>query len=335
VNESELDELLAAAAPIDDADLAARLLWGPDDDLCEAIMSTPVIETTDAAAPDRRRPRRPRRPRRWLAAGAAAAAFAAVTSAAVLTADPGSRVDAATVQNALTNLGEALDGSGRAEVHESSQPVDPGDGPGYEGVWNLAISGADSEATYDEDVIKRVVDGETYYALHPDGDGAPGTTPDQWIHLPDDDGWAVEKTAGWWAVEGQPDGGTLDVPPNLDPQDMLSALSPAGSFDEVGDEDVDGVPTRRLRATNPGATPTLSFGNVVYDDATVTALEVWVDDDDVVRRLDITLDVPAYESGPDELTGWPRSINTYSIRFSELGAPISIDPPADYEELTP
>lgn len=88
MNDAELDALLAAAAPIDDADLADLPLSGPDTDLCEAIMSTPVIDTTDTsgAAADDEAPARPGTRRRRLrpvglaAAGAAAAALVAAVA---------------------------------------------------------------------------------------------------------------------------------------------------------------------------------------------------------------------------------------------------------------
>jgi hypothetical protein len=79
VNDAELDALLAAAARIDDAELAHLPLSGPDADLCEAIMSTPVTdtdETTPNPAPDGKR--RWLRPGRVAAVGAAAALVAAV-----------------------------------------------------------------------------------------------------------------------------------------------------------------------------------------------------------------------------------------------------------------
>jgi hypothetical protein len=50
VNDSELDELLAAAAPIHDADVA-RLPLSGSDELCEAIVSTPVIESIGSPDP--------------------------------------------------------------------------------------------------------------------------------------------------------------------------------------------------------------------------------------------------------------------------------------------
>jgi hypothetical protein len=114
MNDSELDALMAASAPIHDADVA-RLPLSGSHELCEAIMSTPVIrsiETSDASgSPDaargtpaaggaRERPhRRWSRPRTRLAiAGAAAAGVAAVAFVQPFGSDGGSAWAAEAVQ---------------------------------------------------------------------------------------------------------------------------------------------------------------------------------------------------------------------------------------------
>jgi hypothetical protein len=98
MNDRELDQLVALTAPVGDVDVAALDLSGTDRDLCEAIMSTPPIETvggTGSSGPDpagdvdeitvRRQPSRPRRRLRWpVRVGVATVAAAAAVVALVV-----------------------------------------------------------------------------------------------------------------------------------------------------------------------------------------------------------------------------------------------------------
>jgi hypothetical protein len=92
MNDQELDRLVAATAPMDDSDVAILDLSGTDHELCEAIMSTPVIDTIGGPEPSDPDPsgepdeiglHRPPSRRRWpvrigIAAVTAAAAVAAL-----------------------------------------------------------------------------------------------------------------------------------------------------------------------------------------------------------------------------------------------------------------
>lgn len=91
MNDQELDQLVAATAPMDDTDVAALDLSGTDHELCEAIMSTPVIDTIGGPEPSDPDPtgepdeislHRPPSWRRWTVR----AGIAAVTAAAAVTA---------------------------------------------------------------------------------------------------------------------------------------------------------------------------------------------------------------------------------------------------------
>lgn len=115
----------------------------------------------------------------------------------------------------------------------------------------------------------------------------------------------------------------------LDPATLLDELHPAGGFEKVADEKVDGIETTRFRATDPQQTPVPSLGVGEIGD-TVTSLEVWVDHDGLVRRLD--LETTDENSTPGDLVIRTASI---SIRFSDLGEPITIEAPTDLEEISP
>lgn len=132
-------------------------------------------------------------------------------------------------------------------------------------------------------------------------------------------------------VEGVP----LDcdeIPPprpealDIDPATLLDRLA-AGPYTPVGDEDVEGVPTEHRRATNPAAADlgALRLAPAFPDDATVTAVDVWVDGDGLVRRVDVATGGVAQGGDFTE---------TSSYVWFDLGEPITIEPPAPGELVT-
>jgi len=102
----------------------------------------------------------------------------------------------------------------------------------------------------------------------------------------------------------------------LDPRTLLRDFRSSSSFDEVGTEALDGVETRHLRATAPGDAPPFPiwYGDVP---GAVTALDVWVDDEGTVRRLEMTTDREGF-------------VESLSLQFSDLGEPVTIDVPPAY-----
>lgn len=307
--------------------------------LLEEILSMPVTRTPDTRTPETRTPetrtpevgnepgvraRRSRHRRLQLAlSGAAAAALAAV----ILLSGSGESSRAGAVETALARSSAMLDQSGRAEV---TWRTEWDDDMAQSGVDQWEFSGDDSSVTIQsvpyqaesglplpcgqeglptcpppptEDPINRWVDGELYlYLAGPDGNF-------RWYH---DYGASGDELVGF----------------TTDPATLLDELHPGGGFEEVGKEDVDGVETTRLRATDPRQTPVPDIrGLVDYLDA-VTSLEVWVDDDGIVRRLDITI-----EGSPPQST--QEETHTTSIRFFDLGDPITIEAPTDSEEISP
>lgn len=272
--------------------------------LVEEILSMQTVEPESeiVAIP------RPRRRRRVLAMGLAAAGAAAAVAAVSIVVSPVEPSEATPIEAALAQSTAALDVSGRAEVtweitYEGQ--VDNGWVDGGVDLWEF--SGDDSSVTLgvpgladDEAPINRIVDGEFYAYLN----GETGEM--QWFH----------------DINGDPSGAQHR---NADPSTLLAQLAPAGEFEDIGEDTVDGVPTRRLRATNPGETPTLlpnqDDGEFLGE---VTNLEVWVDDDGYVRRVDL-----AYGG-----QGSVAEAST-SIRFFDFGEPITIEAPIDAVDHDP
>jgi hypothetical protein len=246
----------------------------------------------------------PSRLRRSLVAGVAAAALAAAATATVVSGDSDEPVEAMTLDTAVVQTSEALRGSGRAELRYDNH------GPGLRetGSSRYEFSGDDYSVRFRHpegtgpEFENRWIDGDLYiYGLN----GSTG---------PDDLQWTRDADA-------TADSGSLF---HLDPATLLAALGDV-PFETVGDEEVDGLGTRHLRATDPEEIDAAAFAigfNLRQD--TVTALEVWVDGDDLVRRIELsTFD-------PDE-----DYASSFSIRFSDFGSPITIEPPEHYVVIDP
>jgi hypothetical protein len=138
---------------------------------------------------------------------------------------------------------------------------------------------------------------------------------------------------------------------SVDPRTLVAGATNA-EFRDAGADTVDGVATRHLRATNLSSVPAMSlgFGPIGDADTKLTKFDVWVDADNVVRRLDLatsqtetvypmahtvvtkdaagnvqkTLDQS--NMGPAETR---TTRNAYSVVFTDIGAPIAIVAPAN------
>jgi hypothetical protein len=256
----------------------------------------------------------------WPAAVAAAVAAVAgfVVAAPFGSADPSA---GAVVRDAAVASAEALD-SGRAVLtvrQEGTEDVYEytfaGDDVGVEMV--LAATG--DAATTGE---RRVVDGELYWRV-----GDDPSTP--WLHM-------VGDGAEPLSVFGD------------DPRTLLAGLTPTAGFDLVGDDTVDGVAVTRLRATTPERIDArqLRLGEATSGGGAVTELEVWVDGDDVVRRVDLamthTVSVAATEvpASGDDGAGAPAVEPEHiavevesSVRFTDIGMPNAVEAPEDAREV--
>ena len=130
----------------------------------------------------------------------------------------------------------------------------------------------------------------------------------------------------------------------VDPRTIVSAIHPDVEFDLAGSEDAGGVALRHLRAARPGRLPALNLGLGPIETTTIESFDIWVDDADVVRRLDLTTasveTVPASASkvvAEDGATTVVSSADmktvehraSYSVSFYAIGEPIEIEAPAE------
>ena len=107
---------------------------------------------------------------------------------------------------------------------------------------------------------------------------------------------------------------------SADPRDLAGALTPDADFEVLGQETTGGVPTTHLRAGDPAAVSAEVVGENAPG-ADVVALDIWVDGDDITRRLDAEVD------------GTPESTHAeWSVQFSDLGGDVAITAPAQFED---
>lgn len=313
MNDSELDALVAAAAPVGESEVHHWDLRGADADLCreigemdgavETVLPAEARDGTDASVTGvtgvsattsvatvtggRRPHRRGRRRVRPVVAVAAsvAAALAAVTAVTMA----GSTEPPAVSTG--DNWSSVATRSGRFEMHYR---VDVDDNTIAQGVSRGAFSGTSTVFDLHPEGATYSTDGRIYPSLFAGADVHP------------------EVIYGPEPVESY-DAGSVEV--GIDLRTLLEQFRGACTFQEVGTEQVGGVETRRFRATDPADAPVLQYaGGPVMGE--VTSLDVWVDDEDRLRRADITTDRDRY-------------VDSVSFRFADLGEPITIDVPTD------
>ncbi len=144
---------------------------------------------------------------------------------------------------------------------------------------------------------------------------------------------------------------------NADPRTLVAGASEDAQFRDAGNGTVDGVAVRHLEATRLDAVPRVNLGlGPVNDDKTkVTKFDVWVDADNVVRRLDVSTSMTetvyphartiltkdangnVVKKGLDPDNMGPSEQRTtktaYTVTFSDIGAPITIEAPANARKV--
>ena len=270
-----------------------------------------ILETILDGTTGRRRTRRT--PRKALLRVAAVATLGAIV-AGLLVASPfgGTEPSAAdVVRRAAAASEEALD-SGRASLTVTQEGEDGSTEDTYEyrfageDVGVKILLGSDGEGYAGE---RRIVDGELYWHV---GDDA--STP--WFHQT-----GIGPSRSDWTG---------------DPRSLLAGLEPGAGFEIVGDDDIDGFEVTHLQATTPGNVDAsgLSLGEATMSEGTLTGLDVWVDGDGVVRRIDLEM-TNTFDVMVSEVAGEPMEARTLtqtvtaSVRFSDIGVPNSIQAPTN------
>ena len=225
---------------------------------------------------------------------------------------------AVTVEAALATSSSALAESGRVACAYDGEVEGE---VAWSGVDVHRFAGDDRSVTWQTegepyDVENRIIAGEPYSYWAPDP--AVDPTP-RWYH------WTDDFARGGTADEVADNFDTLfGTGAGLDPATLFDELAAAGPFDEVGDETVDGVATRRLRATHPETILGLCGGNAGFEPGGVTTLDIWIEDSGFVRRVDGTWrGSGAGASGDADATG------SFSVTFSGYGEPATIEVPPD------
>lgn len=294
-------DLMRRARPDDLADELTSPHGPPAQAMLGRILSARVAPTGDPAAGSAvggaGRHRR-------VAVAVAAAAATVVLISGVLTMGSSEPTAAATIDAAVARTEELIELSGRAEWRTRTEI-----GGVSELTQYFEFSGDDVSASSDFDrTMFRVVDGQGYEYRPVDPDANP-------------DGYTGPFQ--WWRIPGNDDPATYDDgetgPLGLDPRTLMATLSSRGDFEVVGNEVVDGVLVRRLRAREPDEALELDDLRAGVE-GTATSLEVWVDDDDLVRRIDFRIEEP----WDIEDASW-----SVSIRLFDLGEPIVIEAPQD------
>ena len=112
---------------------------------------------------------------------------------------------------------------------------------------------------------------------------------------------------------------------------LLAVLSPTANFEILDEAIVGDRPITHLRAATPTAISTEALGIWRLIDGSdgwsvdVTELVVWIDDEDIVRRIDV--------SWTSSMDGSTSSYLT-SIEFSDLGAAVHVGPPSQFQVLS-
>lgn len=160
----------------------------------------------------------------------------------------------------------------------------------------------------------------------------------------------------WYHDTGQDNGSSMSFP---DPRTLAGDLSPDAVFEVVGTTVVDGETLTHLHARDPQAID--APGLAGFTTGKVTAFDLWVDQDDVVRRLALsssqttqactflgdgsrltaepakaiwneeksrTLNVASLPPGVVRQCGAQTTAESVGVSFANLGAPESVTAPA-------
>ncbi|MDQ3742655.1 MAG: LppX_LprAFG lipoprotein [Actinomycetota bacterium] len=124
---------------------------------------------------------------------------------------------------------------------------------------------------------------------------------------------------------------------SADPAKQLEYLNATSDLEKVGEEEVDGVTTTHYKGETdlrryPDALPPEerekareSIENTIeLSGSPIIPMEVWIDDDDLVRRQKMTIE----QKKPMEMT------MNMDMRFSDFGKPVDIEAPKDAKDVT-
>jgi hypothetical protein len=283
--------------------------------ILQTILDGGAAEAGEAGDPLDRRRRRRRRRRVLLRVAAVAAVAAAVAGTVVVWPFGAAEPSAADVVRSSIVASEAALGSGRASLTVTTESDGlMGDSGTYVSTYEYSFAGDDVGVEMQLSPgssgagARRIVDGELYW------------------HVGDD------PSAPWFHQTGV---GPQQSDWTGDPRSLLVGLDAQAGFEIVGDDTVDGADVTHLRATTPGNVDAsqLSLGEASMSLGTTDALDVWVDDDDVVRRIDLTVR-QTFDVTVDDVPAEHVQVITGSVVFHDIGVPNEIEAPTDLCEVS-
>lgn len=169
--------------------------------------------------------------------------------------------------------------------------------------------------------ITTIIDGTMLYVMAP---GAP--TP--WVRID---------------LENLPEGAGLGGLQDLsnDPSAQIAFLKAAEDVEELGTEQVQGVETTHYSFTVnlAAAAEGLDEDTRAFLDQQRQALgtdrlpaEVWIDEDDLLRRQAYTISIPQPPGGSEAPSGAPQELST-TIEYTDYGVDVDVAPPPE-DEIT-
>lgn len=128
------------------------------------------------------------------------------------------------------------------------------------------------------------------------------------------------QAAHWYHSVNQTSRGGQSIP---DPRKLLAALRPAARFTVIGTQVIDGVRVDQLKAADLRQLQgrLLFFGLQNASREYLTALDLWVDSNGVVRQMSMRYAGIGAETS---------DVATQLVRFVDIGRPESITAPAHY-----
>jgi hypothetical protein len=310
----DLMQRLSAARP----DTPGGLL-APDPHLLEEILMTETPTARRIVTP--------------LRLSAVAAIAAALVAGLMVLPTKHSAPPALNMRRIVASTSAALS-SGRAHVVQSSDTDKLGPMPRHSGAEFVVEFNGDNRSMYGTvdpgdmrdgrdskfAIANRVVDGQFYLQ-----DGARWVKDTNAANMSGDDIFSV------------------------DPRKFVAAVAQAAQFEQVGGERLGGVDTRHLQATKLDGIGDFNLGLGPRGETALTAFELWVDSDDVVRGLlvktrqdektyplaqtSITKDANGnvHKSLDEATMGEPVIVtitSSYRVDFTDIGQPIAITAPA-------
>ena len=191
--------------------------------------------------------------------------------------------------------GEAVDlvpaDSGRNALQQTSKDSITFDGANWNDSFSEHFPAAGGQPAQTQTAINRVVNGQAY------------------------DHFIAADGLAWYHDTGPNAVNSMRIP---DPRKLLNELAPGAGFVKVAATELDGVPVEHLRATTVTDLRKVALPDQ-WNTGKLSALDVWVDSQGVVRKLTMTSSLTLYPGtiSLSELKKLPKSIKVTGWMYAE------------------